>query len=153
MGIGEITAIGLEDIKYILNLVGENIEDWKDLRLQLVYSNDICRPSGSEERISLQMCRDRLKTVNINITGNIPIEGEKKVIKKKKGGNMSDCEHKFAHLDTIYKKEHYPGTYCTSYKRIDRFFCEKCLEEREKIKTKTINHNFEKAPDWWGKNN
>lgn len=40
------------------------------------------------------------------------------------------CEHKFVHFDTLKSKEN--STYQIGWKRIDRFFCEKCLEYKDK---------------------
>ncbi len=42
---------------------------------------------------------------------------------------MDNCEHKYIHLETRYIKtdsSHVSNT----YKRIERFFCEKCCEEK-----------------------
>lgn len=55
------------------------------------------------------------------------------------------CEHKFVHLETV-KLRPSRGPLSRQWKRIDRFFCEKCLEEREKVKTA---EHWEEQPDWW----
>lgn len=41
------------------------------------------------------------------------------------------CEHKFIYMETN-KSHHYDGPFNTHWIRIDRFFCEKCLEYRDK---------------------
>lgn len=53
------------------------------------------------------------------------------------------CTHKFVHIDTVYKKEYVSFGY--TYIRIDRFFCEKCLEEQ--IKKKEESQRM--RPDWY----
>lgn len=57
-----------------------------------------------------------------------------------------DCNHKFIHLETEAFSES-TGRYMITWKRIDRFYCEKCLEEKEIIKRheSVDSHNL---PDW-----
>jgi len=43
-----------------------------------------------------------------------------------------NCEHKWKHKETIRKHDSYQGSYCTTWIKIDYYFCEKCLEEKEK---------------------
>lgn len=57
-----------------------------------------------------------------------------------------DCEHKFVHLDTNKKWESTGGYGQYYYKRIDTFFCEKCLEYKDKLK-ETYSRE---RPDWFG---
>ena len=54
------------------------------------------------------------------------------------------CDHKYVHLDTARFADN-SGTYNTKFVRIDRFFCEKCLHETEKVKT---DYSRE-TPDWY----
>ncbi len=58
------------------------------------------------------------------------------------------CEHKFVHLETVKEKPRgIPNTYSIlGWKRIDRFFCEKCLEQKEFVKTAP---HYEDTPDWF----
>ena len=60
----------------------------------------------------------------------------------------SKCEHKYVHLETVKEKpQGISGTYSyTDWKRVDRFFCEKCLEVVER--TKTASGRGEQ-PDWF----
>ena len=45
---------------------------------------------------------------------------------------MNNCEHNFIHLDTDYTRtdRNYGNN---TYERIDRFYCAKCLDEKEKV--------------------
>lgn len=55
------------------------------------------------------------------------------------------CKHKFVFMETI--RQH--GTtayYSISWKRVDRFYCEKCLEIKELIKTAPGYYN---KPEWF----
>jgi hypothetical protein len=56
---------------------------------------------------------------------------------------MENCEHKFVHLETI-KKDKYDRD-CVSYLRIDRFYCEKCLEQKE-IRKEELRRE---RPEWY----
>lgn len=42
--------------------------------------------------------------------------------------DQNTCEHKYVHLETIKKQEY--GSFHTKYIMLDRFFCERCLEEK-----------------------
>ncbi|MDQ0414222.1 hypothetical protein [Mesobacillus stamsii] len=55
------------------------------------------------------------------------------------------CTHKFIHLDTKNTKEYFVTTGMTLYTRIDYFFCEKCLEEKENRKSETSRTK----PEWY----
>lgn len=57
--------------------------------------------------------------------------------------SQDNCEHKFVHLETIKKYD--SGGYQTRWICIDRFFCEKCLCEKE---IKKEEYNREK-PEWY----
>ena len=59
------------------------------------------------------------------------------------GGIQMECEHKFVHLETI-RKDYYDSG-CTHFLRIDRFYCEKCLEEKE-VKKESWCRN---TPEWY----
>jgi hypothetical protein len=55
------------------------------------------------------------------------------------------CDHKFVHLDTI--KKHDTSGYNTQFIRIDRFFCEKCLEQKEVRKSEYAYSR--ETPEWY----
>lgn len=61
---------------------------------------------------------------------------------------MGECEHKWVHLETVKEKSRYvpntSGSY-TPWLRIDRFFCEKCLETTEKRRSEYCKIQ----PDWF----
>ena len=40
------------------------------------------------------------------------------------------CEHKWVHLETIRNEIFTPG-YSNEFKRVDIYYCEKCLEQKE----------------------
>ena len=42
-------------------------------------------------------------------------------------------QHKWIHLDTNINLDYYPGS--CGFKRVDRFFCEKCCETKEIVKS------------------
>lgn len=54
------------------------------------------------------------------------------------------CDHVFVHLETI-KKTDTTGTYQIGWKRTDRFFCQKCLEQRETYKSEWSRDK----PEWY----
>lgn len=62
-------------------------------------------------------------------------------IRLKNGG---DCDHKFVHLNTICNYE-YAGYKNSYFSRIDTFFCQKCLQYKEK----KFQSSGEKYPEWW----
>lgn len=46
----------------------------------------------------------------------------------------NQCKHKWIHLDTKYiYLNHYPGS--CKFKRVDRFYCDKCCEIKEIVKS------------------
>ena len=64
------------------------------------------------------------------------------------------CAHKFVHIETIYRGAKtsqvvaFYGAnkfYAKEYVRIDRFFCEKCLEPQEK----RVECLTDRPPEWW----
>lgn len=62
---------------------------------------------------------------------------------------MPPCSHKYVHLETIKQKGERASiglNYGKQWIRIDRFFCEKCLNIKEIKKTA---ENWENRPDWW----
>jgi hypothetical protein len=63
------------------------------------------------------------------------------------GLNMDNksCEHKWVHMDT--KKRSHSESYIIYYKRIDYFFCEKCLETKEIVR----DDYSREMPDWYYK--
>ena len=55
------------------------------------------------------------------------------------------CEHKYIHYDTNKQKQSrigYPQDY---YKRVDLFYCEKCLDYTEKVREEHCIYK----PDWY----
>lgn len=58
------------------------------------------------------------------------------------------CKHKFVHYETVKEKPRdIPNSYGRlGWKRVDRFYCEKCLEIVEK--TKEARH-YDDQPDWF----
>ena len=59
---------------------------------------------------------------------------------------MSECNHKYVHLETIRYTDD-SGAYRTGFIKIDRFFCEHCLEQRE-IKKEEWSRE---TPEWYRK--
>jgi hypothetical protein len=60
-------------------------------------------------------------------------------------GVSRSCNHKWIHLDTNKTiEDHYPS-WCKTYKKIDRFYCENCLETKEIIKKECTMDK----PDWY----
>ena len=57
--------------------------------------------------------------------------------------DKNNCDHKFVHLETI-RKDKYDRD-CTDYLRIDRFYCEKCLEQKE-IRKEELRRE---RPEWY----
>ncbi|KZL88689.1 hypothetical protein [Clostridium magnum] len=61
----------------------------------------------------------------------------------------NQCEHKFIHMET--SRQHGEDAWIgvrpgKEWKRIDRFFCEKCLEFKEITKTAMC---YEDKPEWF----
>ncbi|MFA5322132.1 MAG: hypothetical protein WC373_05605 [Smithella sp.] len=62
---------------------------------------------------------------------------------------MGECEHKWVYMETVrrHAKTASPGYSAQiDWKRVDRFYCEKCLEVKEL--TKTAPGYYEK-PEWF----
>lgn len=61
----------------------------------------------------------------------------------------SKCDHKWVHLSTHYDRYSY-NRYGDPviYARIDRFFCEKCCEQRDAKHEETVCREDD-APIWW----
>jgi hypothetical protein len=57
---------------------------------------------------------------------------------------MNNCDHKFVHLDTTRWTD-MSGTYAIGFFKVDRFFCEKCLEQKE-VKKEAWQRD---TPDWY----
>ncbi len=55
----------------------------------------------------------------------------------------NSCDHKFVHIETIKKTGR--GGYQIEYIKIDRYFCEKCLEQKEIQKREWSDQ----TPLWW----
>jgi len=53
------------------------------------------------------------------------------------------CEHKWVYMDSK-KYSQYNG-YCSTFTRIDKFYCEKCLEIKE---IKKVDSSRD-TPDWY----
>lgn len=54
------------------------------------------------------------------------------------------CEHNFRHIETSYHYNYRPyGN--TTYVRVDRFYCSKCLESKEVIK----KSDSRETPEWF----
>lgn len=61
---------------------------------------------------------------------------------------MEDCKHKFVHLKTESYWQ-YDGRNSRKYHSTETFFCENCLEEREKEKTHfCTDYELWKLPEW-----
>lgn len=59
------------------------------------------------------------------------------------------CNHKYIYMETVKQKGSRPSwgiSSGTQWKRTDRFYCEKCLEYKEKILTA---EGWEEKPDWY----
>lgn len=54
------------------------------------------------------------------------------------------CNHKYIFIETIKRRTGHQS-YLSTYIKTDRFFCEKCLKQKETIK-ETHSRNI---PDWW----
>ena len=58
---------------------------------------------------------------------------------------MSDkCEHKWVYLDSVKRNED-SGAYQIHWTKTDRFFCEKCLEQKQVTKDEWSRER----PAWW----
>jgi len=56
------------------------------------------------------------------------------------------CDHDYKHIETVKKSE--LKNYSMTYTKLDRYYCSKCLDEKEKIrKEERLSH--EKLPEWW----
>lgn len=54
------------------------------------------------------------------------------------------CAHKFVHIEAVYGSA---GGRYRMWRRVDRFFCERCLEPRE-IQKEELS---ERSPEWWAR--
>ena len=60
------------------------------------------------------------------------------------------CEHKWTHFETRYLLiDNYPAS--NQFKRIDRFFCEKCCKVKEIVKS--CMDWEDRNPEWFDKRN
>jgi hypothetical protein len=55
------------------------------------------------------------------------------------------CEHKYVHYDCKKTNKYLVTIGMTEWTRIDYFFCEKCLDEKEKRKQETSRDK----PEWY----
>jgi hypothetical protein len=55
-----------------------------------------------------------------------------------------DCKHRWKYIETIKRAKGHSGA-LTEYSKTDRFYCIKCLEQKE---TKKIGY-WKEAPDWY----
>ena len=73
----------------------------------------------------------------------------KSVAPKQAKPSLHSCNHRFIHLETKKIDEividEQNNHYYTHYKRIDIFYCEKCLE----YKTKVLEKVSQETPDWF----
>lgn len=61
---------------------------------------------------------------------------------------MAECKHQFEHLDTQYL--YYSRSFGNpTYKRIDRFYCTKCCEQKEVVKSECSCYQ----PEWFDSKN
>ncbi|MBY6269331.1 hypothetical protein [Parageobacillus thermoglucosidasius] len=60
-------------------------------------------------------------------------------------GSKPTCEHKYVHYDCKKKQKYLVTTGMTEWTRIDYFFCEKCLDEKEKRKHEVSRDR----PEWF----
>ena len=59
------------------------------------------------------------------------------------------CEHEYKHMETVKVVGQRPSIgidYGRQWKRVDRFYCSKCLETKEKIQTA---EGWEERPKWF----
>jgi hypothetical protein len=64
-----------------------------------------------------------------------------------KKGLIMDCEHKFELLSSNCSSYYEYGS--VNYKRVDEFFCNKCLKIETKVRTESCRNS---VPDWYFKN-
>jgi hypothetical protein len=62
---------------------------------------------------------------------------------------MSQCEHQYVYFETVKQqgsRASFGMSPAKQWKRIDRFYCEKCLDYKDKIVTA---EGWEEKPDWY----
>lgn len=59
------------------------------------------------------------------------------------------CDHDFVHLESIKTETPVSYSYVTEFKKVDRFYCRKCLEQRDIVHQQEINRSYKRFPDWW----
>lgn len=62
--------------------------------------------------------------------------------------NNAECEHKWEFQSSDYIKNK-DGYYTDEYKRVDTYYCEKCLAIKENINKREIRNINEGKPEWW----
>jgi hypothetical protein len=111
-------------------------EEVKRMRKEVNESDPLIGPPPGREYWSVKRIVETLEAAYANGFGTDP------------GGDL--CNHKFVHFDTLYKKTTVGGgnpflPHYSIRKRIDRFFCERCLELKDVIKEQISEY----PPDWW----
>lgn len=56
-----------------------------------------------------------------------------------------ECDHKYTHLETKREQDINVTGYQIGWRRIDRFFCEKCLKYKDKVREEWSRSE----PDWY----
>ena len=57
--------------------------------------------------------------------------------------SAEDCDHKYVHLETVKRTE--SGAYQIRWIRIERYYCERCLESCDVKK----EHWSRERPEWY----
>lgn len=84
-------------------------------------------------------CRDKFTNLDALKTHSAGCASHPAVIELEKV-----CEHRWVFIESHYKADS-SGGYNICYSRLDRFYCEKCLEQKEVTKRE---HSREK-PEWF----
>lgn len=60
------------------------------------------------------------------------------------------CEHKYIHKETVRERISYgrSASNCETFKQVDFYFCEKCLEEKVITKQWDGQLHYSDCPDW-----
>jgi len=61
---------------------------------------------------------------------------------------INECDHEFVYMESIKTEKPVSYSYCIELKKVDRFFCKKCLQQRDIVHQKDFNRGNE-YPDWW----
>ncbi|MFV0500047.1 MAG: hypothetical protein ACK5MH_00460 [Bacteroidales bacterium] len=60
--------------------------------------------------------------------------------------NKNQCKHKWIFMESVCRTKKYD--YYVEYIRVDLFFCEKCLEQKQ-VKKEAGQRYEESTPDWY----